>query len=161
MPILWRRFKIFKSLIDSTSVDIPQSMINREVNALRGDYQQRLSAQGVDWNKFIQSQGGESNFNANLVNDAKARIKNSLIIDKISKEENISVQQSDFSGKLSQLSAAYGASPEQIVKQFGNNPNFLNSLSQQIINEKVRNFLIDNNKFEYVEVEPKKEEVSA
>ena len=152
---------IFKSLIDSTSVDIPQSMINREVNALRGDYQQRLSAQGVDWNKFIQSQGGESNFNANLVNDAKARIKNSLIIDKISKEENISVQQSDFSGKLSQLSAAYGASPEQIVKQFGNNPNFLNSLSQQIINEKVRNFLIDNNKFEYVEVEPKKEEVSA
>ena len=144
-----------------TSVDIPQSMINREVNALRGDYQQRLSAQGVDWNKFIQSQGGESNFNANLVNDAKARIKNSLIIDKISKEENISVQQSDFSGKLSQLSAAYGASPEQIVKQFGNNPNFLNSLSQQIINEKVRNFLIDNNKFEYVEVEPKKEEVSA
>ncbi len=135
---------IFKSLIDSTSVDIPQSMINREVNALRGDYQQRLSAQGVDWNKFIQSQGGESNFNANLVNDAKARIKNSLIIDKISKEENISVQQSDFS-----------------VKQFGNNPNFLNSLSQQIINEKVRNFLIDNNKFEYVEVEPKKEEVSA
>ena len=35
------------------------------------------------------------------------------------------------------------------------------TMLRQIINEKVRNFLIDNNKFEYVEVEPKKEEVSA
>lgn len=145
---------IFKSLTDSTEMNIPQSMINREVSALVGNYRQRAASQGVDWAKFVEAQGGEANFNNWLVNDARMRIKNSLIIDRISKEENISVQQEDFSGKISQISAAYGASPEQIVKQFGNNPNFMNSLSQQIINEKVRNFLIDHNKIEYVEVEP-------
>lgn len=152
---------IFRSVIDSTNVEIPQSMINREVNALAVDYRQRLSAQGVDWNQFIQAQGGESKVTEALINDAKSRIKNSLIIDKISKEENISVEQEDFNGKLSQIGAAYGTTPDQIVKQLGNNPNFVNSLTQQIINEKVRNFLVENNKVEYVEVEPKAEAVSA
>ena len=148
---------IFKSINDSTSVDIPQGMVNREVNSLISDYRQRLSAQGVNWNKFIESQGGEQTFLAALAQEAKVRIKNSLIIDKISREENITVEQADFSQRLSQLSAAYGLTPEQLVKQVGNNQSFLTSLSQQIINDKVRTFLIENNSFDYVEVKPKKE----
>ena len=147
---------VFKSINESTSVDIPQSMVNREVNALASDYRQRLSAQGVDWNGFIQSRGGENAFVAALSQEARIRIKNSLIIDKISKEENITVDQSDFNSRLSQMSAAYGVTPEQLVRQIGNNQSFITSLSQQIINDKVRSFLMDNNSFEYVEVKPKK-----
>lgn len=145
---------VFKSIVDSTSIDIPQSMIDREVRAIAGDYQQRISAQGGNWAQFLENQGGEVKFAQTLSEEAKLRIKNSLILDKISKEENITVEQADLSGKLSQLSAAYGITPEQLVKQFGQNPSFVNSLSQQIVNDKVRNFLLENNKFEYVEVEP-------
>ena len=152
---------VFKSIVDSTKVDIPQSMINREVSSLTEEYKQRLSYQGMDWAKFVEARGGESKFNADLAKEAQVRIKNSLIIDKISKEENISVEQSDFSTRLSQISAAYGITAEQMVKQFGNNPAFLNTLSQQIISDKVRDFLVENNKFEYVEVSPKKEKVEA
>lgn len=149
---------VFKSIVDSTSIDIPQSMIDREVKAIAGDYQQRISAQGGNWAQFVENQGGEVKFAQTLSDEAKLRIKNSLILDKISKEEKITVEQADLSGKLSQLSAAYGITPEQLVKQFGQNPSFVNSLSQQIVNDKVRNFLLENNKFEYVEVEPAKKE---
>ena len=149
---------VFKAITDATSINIPQSMINREVNAIANDYRQRLSYQGVNWTDFIQSQGGEVKFGEALADEAKVRIKNSLIIDKISKEEKLTVEKEDFTGKLSQLSAAYGATPDAIVKQFGQNPQFINSLSQQIINDKVREFLIENNKFEYVEVKPEKAE---
>lgn len=149
---------VFKAISDATEVHIPQSMINREVNAMANDYRQRLSYQGVNWADFVQAQGGEVKFGAALADEAKIRIKNSLIIDKISREEKLTVEKEDFTGKISQLSAAYGATPDAIVKQFGQNPQFINSLSQQIINDKVRNFLIENNKFEYVEVEPKVEE---
>ena len=145
---------IFKSLTESTNVDIPQTMIDREVAQLKSDYEQRLSYQGMDFAKFVENQGGEAKFNETLSSDAKIRIKNSLIIDKIAKEEKISVEQKDFSEKLSQLSAMYGMAPDQLVKQFGNNPNFLSTLSQQIINDKVRDFLVENNKFDYVEKEP-------
>ena len=145
---------VFKSIVDSTSIDIPQSMIDREVRAIAGDYQQRISAQGGNWAQFVENQGGEVKFAQTLSDEAKLRIKNSLILDKISKEEKITVEQTDLNSKLSQLSAAYGITPEQLVKQFGQNPSFVNSLSQQIVNDKVRNFLLENNKFEYVEVEP-------
>ncbi len=151
---------VFKSIVDSSSVEIPQRMIDREVASLKSDYQTRLSYQGMEWDKFVESQGGESKMNETLVEDAKVRIKNSLIIDKISKEEKISVEQKDFTEKLSQLSAVYGVGPEQLVKQFGNNPEFLTTLSQQVINDKVRDFLVENNKFEYVEIK-NKEKVEA
>ena len=151
---------IFRSLNQSTAVEIPQGMINREVNALISDYRQRLTAQGVDWARFVQSQGGENAFIAALSQEARVRIKNSLIIDKISKEENITVEQADFTQRISQISAAYGLTPEQLVRQVGNNQSFLTSLSQQIINDKVRTFLVDNNNFDYVEVKPKKEKAS-
>ncbi len=148
----------FKSVVDSTKVEIPQRMIDREINLLKSEYSQRLSYQGMDWNQFVQAQGGEDKFNKTLQEDAAARIKNSLIIDKIAKEEKISVEQKDFSQKLSQLSAMYGIAPDQLVKQFGNNPEFLTSLSQQVINDKVRDFLVNNNKFEFVEVRKDKVE---
>ncbi|MBP3820666.1 trigger factor [bacterium] len=149
---------IFKSLSDNTKVDVPQGMIDREVSLLKNEYQQRLSYQGMEWDKFVEAQGGEDKLNETLAKDAQTRIKNSLIIDKIAKAENISVEQSDFTTKLSQLSSAYGIAPDQMVKQFGNNPSFLSTLSQQIINDKVRDFLVENNKFDYIEVESKKVE---
>lgn len=152
---------VFKAVVESSSVDIPQNMVDREVQSLKADYQQRLSYQGMDWNTFVQGQGGEEEFLKSLEQDAKIRIKNSLIIDKISKEEKISVEQSDFSEKITQMAGAYGVGPEELVKQFGQNPEFLTTLSQQIVNDKVRDFLIENNKIEYVEVKSEKETVEA
>ena len=152
---------VFKQVIESSSVEIPQRMIDREVESLKADYKQRLSYQGIDWDTFMKSQGNEEEFNNTLVEDAKTRIKNSLIIDKIAKEEKVSVEQSDFAGKLDQLAAAYGMGAQDMLKRFGQNPDFLQTLSQQIVNEKVRTFLVDNNKVEYVEVKPNKESVEA
>ena len=150
---------VFKAVIDSASVEIPQGMIDREVASLQADYRQRLSYQGIDWDSFVKSQGEE--FANNLIEDAKIRIKNSLVIDKISKEADIKVEQADFQTKLSQMAGAYGVGPQDIVKQFGQNPDFLTSLSQQIVNDKVKDFLISNNNIEYVEVKASKEAVEA
>lgn len=143
---------VFKVVSDSSSVEIPQGMIDREVASLKADYQQRLSYQGIDWNSFISSQGED--FEKSLAQDAAVRIKNSLIIDKISKEAEIKVEQADFQTKISQMAGAYGVGPEELLKQFGQNPDFLTTISQQIVNDKVRDFLISNNKVEYVEVKP-------
>ena len=52
------------------------------------------------------------------------------------------------------MAGAYGVGPEELLKQFGQNPDFLTTISQQIVNDKVRDFLISNNKVEYVEVKP-------
>ncbi|MDE6139003.1 MAG: trigger factor, partial [Candidatus Gastranaerophilales bacterium] len=146
---------VFKSVIESASVEIPQGMINREVESLKADYQQRLSYQGINWEDFVKSQGEE--FEKTLAEDAVTRIKNSLIIDKISKEVDIKVEQADFQTKIAQMAGAYGVGPQDLLKQFGQNPDFLSSLSQQIVNDKVRDYLLANNNIEYVEVKEKVE----
>lgn len=144
---------VFKTISDSTTINIPQSMIDREVRAIAADYQQRVVNQGGNWAQFIEAQGGETKFAQTLSEDAKIRIKNSLIVDKISREEKLTVSQEDLTGRINQLSAAYGTTPQQLVNQFGKNPSFVTSLSQSVINDKVREFLIENNKFDYVEVD--------
>ena len=146
---------VFKSIVESASVEIPQGMINREVESLKADYQQRLSYQGINWEDFVKSQGDE--FEQTLAEDAMTRIKNSLIIDKISKEADIKVEQADFQTKIAQMAGAYGVGPQDLLKQFGQNPDFLSSLSQQIVNDKVRDYLLANNNIEYVEVKEKVE----
>lgn len=142
---------LFDAVIDASSVEIPQGMLYREIESLKHEYQQRLAYQGIDWDSYVKSQGDEEKFNQTLADDASIRIKNSLVLDKISKEADIKVEQIDFQNKLTQLSSAYGIAPQDLAKQFGQSPEFFSSLSQQVINDKVREYLLENNKVEYVE----------
>lgn len=139
--------EVFKTVIESAKVEIPQSMVDREANSLREEYKQRLSAQGINWEALVKSQG-EDQLLKNLNDDALVRIKNSLVIDKIAKEENIKLEQKDIETKFAQLGAAYGLKPQDLIKQIGQNPEVLASISQQAMNDKVRDFLMENNKVE-------------
>ena len=139
--------EVFKTVIDASNVDIPESMIEREVASLKEEYKQRLAAQGITWETLVKSQG-EDELTKNLHEDAKTRIKNSLVIDKIAKEENIKLETKDIEAKFAQLGAAYGMKPQDLVKQLGKNPEVLTSISQQAMNDKVRDFLIQNNNVE-------------
>lgn len=137
--------EVFKAVIDSAKVDIPQSMVDREANSLREEYRQRLATQGIDWDALVKAQG-EDDLLKNLADDALVRIKNSLVIDKIAKEENLKLEQKDLEQKFSQLGMAYGLKPQDLVKQLGQNPEIIASISQQAMNDKVRDFLMENNK---------------
>lgn len=139
--------EIFKTVIEAAKVDIPQSMVDRESRSLREEYRQRLAAQGIDWDNLVKAQG-EDELLKNLSEDALTRIKNSLVIDKIATEENIKLEQKDMEQKFAQLGAAYGLQPKDLVKQLGQNPEIIASLSQQALNDKVRDFLMQNNKVE-------------
>ena len=137
--------EVFKTVIDAAKVDIPQSMIDRETRSLREEYRQRLAAQGIDWDALVKAQG-EDELLKNLSEEALVRIKNSLVIDKIAKEEKIKLEQKDMEQKFAQLGAAYGLQPKDLIKQLGQNPEIIASLSQQAMNDKVRDFLMQNNK---------------
>lgn len=137
--------EVFKMVIDAAKVDIPQSMIDREAHSLREEYKQRLAAQGIDWENIVKAQG-EDELLKNLTEDALVRIKNSLVIDKIAKEENLKLEQKDLEQKFGQLGMAYGLKPQELVKQLGQNPEIIASISQQAMNDKVRDFLMQNNK---------------
>lgn len=143
--------EIFKAVIDAAKVDIPQTMIDREVESLKVDYKQRLAYQGIDWDALVKAQGGEDHLAETLKSDAENRIKNSLVIDKIAKTEKISLESKDFEEKFSQLATMYGTTKNEVLRQLGQSPEMLGTITQQALNDKVRDFLVANNKVEIVD----------
>ena len=136
---------IFEKVVNDAKVEIQQSMIDRETDQLVDEYKQKLEMQGFTWEQALEAQGYDEIMKS-LKEDAAVRVKNSLVIDKIAKEENITVSQADFGAKLSELSRMYQIDPQTMVKQLSQAPGVFNALSQQALNEKVTQFLADNNK---------------
>lgn len=135
---------IFDKVTSDAKVDIQQSMIDRETDELIEEYKQKLASQGFTWEQAVDAQGYDNIVNQ-LKEDAQVRVKNSLVIDKIAKEEKIEVTQADFSAKLTELSRVYQMDPNTLIKQLSQTPGVFNALSQQALNEKVTLFLAENN----------------
>ena len=135
---------IFEKIVGDAKVEIQQSMIDREADQLVEEYKQKLQMQGFTWEQAVEAQGYDEIMNS-LKEDAAVRVKNSLVIDKIAKEENITVSQADFGAKLTELSRMYQIDAQTMLKQLSQTPGVFNALSQQALNEKVTQFLADNN----------------
>jgi len=139
---------VFAKVLESVNVEIPQSMVQREKDALKAEYEERFSMQGLSMENVFKSQGQD--MEKVLSDEAEARIKNTLLIDKIAKAENIKLSPADIQSKLQELGRTYGIDPKSLLQQFSSNPGVLSAVSQQALNDKVRKFLVDNNKVNYV-----------
>ena len=136
---------IFEKVTSEAKVDIQQSMIDREADQLVEEYKEKLAMQGFNWDQAVEAQGYD-NIMKSLKEDAAMRVKNSLVIDKIAKEENIVVSQEEFGAKIAEISHMYQIDPQTMINQLSQTPGVFNAISQQALNEKVTQFLADNNK---------------
>ena len=140
--------KIFDTLLETTNIDIQNTMINREIQALMGEFKQRINMQGGNFDKILEKEGHQKIYEQ-LKEEAVKRIKTSLIVGKIAQEENLSVTAEDVQVKISQLTSLYRTSTDSIVAEIRRNVNLMHSINQQIITEKVTKLLIDNAKVNY------------
>ena len=140
---------IFEKVLENAEVEISDSMIEREADTLLEEYKQKLTSQGFTWDQAVETQGLDS-IMEKINEDAKFRIKNSLVIDKVASLENLKVDPSDFDSKMESLSNMYQMDRETFTKYILKNPGMINGLSQQVLNEKVMKFLSENNKVNFV-----------
>lgn len=139
---------LFEKILNDAKVEIPEKMIEAETENLLNEYRQRLAMQGLSLDDAMKAQG-EDKVKEEIKKDAEKRIKTTLVIDKIAQEEKITVSPEDLSVKLQQVEAAYSINRETLLKEFKKNPDAIGSLSQQALNEKVFDFLVENNKVEF------------
>ncbi len=140
--------KIFEILLERTNIDIQETMINREIQALMGEFKQRVNMQGGNFDEMLEKEGHQKIYDQ-LKTEAISRIKTSLIIGKIAQEEKVSVTQEDLQNKIAQMAQIYRTTTENIVAEIQKNMNILQSLNQQVISEKVTKILLDNAKINY------------
>ena len=56
----------------------------------------------------------------------------------------------DMTAKVAEMQSAYGLDKTEVMKQLAMNPTMLSAVSQQILSEKVTDFLVKNNTMNYV-----------
>lgn len=136
---------IFDKLLTETEIKIQEPMVQREIYAMKVEMKQKAELRGQDFDALLKEQGGEE-LEKEMHNEAEKRIKTALIIGQIAQNENISVESADIEAKILEISRLYGTTRDDILKEIGQNPNLLYSLNQQILGQKVTQFLLDNSK---------------
>lgn len=135
-------------LLERAEVQIPEAMVNREAKLLMEEVQQRLKGQGLSWEKFLEAEGAGAM--DNLREEAQKRIKTSLVFGAIAKQEGLQVNEDEFSGMVSQLAAMRGTDEKQIMRQLGNNFAAAQALSDQILSQKIVEYLCERAQFNFV-----------
>ena len=141
--------KVFEAVLAKMSVDVQDTMIEREKQVLVADFKQKLAQTGVAWEDVLKNDGADK-VNSELREEALNRIKNSLMMSEVAKLENIQVTADDLDEKLGEMASLYHTDKDTIFKEIRKNAGLIQSLSQQALSQKVTRFLLDNNNVKFV-----------
>lgn len=100
---------VLQVVCDNVEVDIPEVMVGKEVDMMLKDLEMRLSYQGLDLESYYQyTNNTEAKVREYMKETAEKRVKTELVIEQISKEENIEVTEEELKEKAVELAKQYG-----------------------------------------------------
>ncbi|MDK2823349.1 MAG: trigger factor [Clostridia bacterium] len=132
----------------NASVDIPQAMIETQIDNILQDFDYRLRMQGLSLDQYLKySDESIENIREKYQDDAKKVVKEQLVLEAIAKAENIKVEQDDIDREIARLSEAYKQEPEK-VKEILEKQGQMEAVEHSIIIDKAVEFLIANAKID-------------
>lgn len=132
-----------KKATDNATIDIPQAMIDTELDRMVQEFGQRIQQQGLDLQTYFQISGqDESQLREQMKDDAEQRVKTNLTLTAIADAENIEVSDEDIDKELEKMSEQFNVSVEDIKNTLGNTDIVKNDVRIQ----KVIDLLKDNAK---------------
>ncbi len=107
--------------VENAKVDIPEAMINTELDRMMQEFEQRIAQQGLNLELYFQFSGQtEEQLKESMKADAEQRVKTNLTLAAIANAENIEVSDADVDAELSKMSEQFGMSVEDIKAALGN-----------------------------------------
>lgn len=129
---------------ENASIDIPEAMINTELDRMIQEFGQRIQQQGLDLQTYYQISGqNEEQLRDQMKDDAEQRVKTNLTLTAIADEENIEVSDEDIDKELEKMSEQFNIAVEDIKSTLGNTDIVKNDVRIQ----KVIDLLRDNAKY--------------
>ena len=142
-----------RAVCDNCEIDIPQSMIDNEVEQMADDQAARMSNQGIGLDMYLQYIGQSmDDFKKSLEPMARVRVKSSLVIEKITEKLDPEVTEEDYNEELTTIANNYKIDVEEVKKSIGEDSAFI---KDSIKARKTVEYLASK----AVKVEPKEPEV--
>lgn len=137
------RDTVVEKAAENAEIDIPEVMIKNEVDRMLQEFEQRLQMQGLNLELYYQFSGQDEEALRNqMTEDAKKRVKVSLTLEAIAKEENIEVTEEDINKELENMSKMYNMSVDQIKQALGS----LDGIKSDLAIRKAIDLLVENSK---------------
>lgn len=112
--------KIVKKVIENTPVDIPDVMVENEINLMLREIEQNLAQQGMNLELFQKMTGKTLDDIKNEIREqAEERVKFNLILTEIAKVEGIEVTDEEVDEEIKQIASYYGKEVDEIKEIFG------------------------------------------
>lgn len=147
---------VVKTVSDEAEVEIPQGMIDLELDNIAQDMDRRLSYQGVNLEQYLQMVGQTmADFRTQNTESAVASIKYRLVLEAVCEDAKIEVSDADVDAKVKELAETYGRKEDELKS----NEALMENIKDSLKSEKAIALLVDNAKVK--EVAEKKEEKAA
>ncbi|WP_037290441.1 trigger factor [Saccharibacillus sacchari] len=141
-----RENAVVEAVAAKAEVEIPEAMIEGEVENMMRDFDNRLRQQGMNLEMYTSFSGQTvEDLRAQMKSDAEKRVLNNLVLEAIAKEENISASEEDIEKELQTMADMYKRSIDEIRSILGANGS-LSSLNDEITLRKTIEFLLENSK---------------
>ena len=140
---------ILEAIAANAEAEIPQAMIETEINSLVQKFEYQLMYQGLklqDYLDFLKV--SLADFRKNYEEQAKKNVLNQLVISQLIKDENIQATEEEVDAKVAEQAASVGKETEEYKKNM--DPRQFDYIRNDIIITKLFAFLKENNEM-YVE----------
>ncbi len=131
---------VLEAVAEATEIDIPQAMIDTNVENSIRDFAMQMQYQGIDLNQYMQMTGMTIDaLKAQFLPEAEKKVKMSLILEKIAKVENIEVTDEDVEAEYKNIAETNKMKIEDVKKYLK-----AEDLKENKLVEKTVKFLVDN-----------------
>ena len=132
-----------KVVCDNTKLDIPNGMIELEIDNMVKDMENRLSYQGLNLNQYLQIMGKtETEIRDSFKEQAEKNIKSRLVLEAIVKAEKIKVTPEEVSDKIKEMAKQYGRKEDELLA----NEQLKEYIEGNLKTEKAIDFIVKNAK---------------
>ena len=132
-----------KAVCDNTKLDIPNGMIELEIDNMVKDMENRLSYQGLNLNQYLQIMGKtETEIRDNFKEQAERNIKSRLVLEAIVKVEKIEATPEEIDEKIKEMAKQYGRKEDELLA----NEQLKGYVKGNLETEKAIDFIVKNAK---------------
>lgn len=133
--------RIIQALIKKNPLDVPESMVKRQLDHMFENLKNRLKSQQMSLEMMgLDAEG----FRARFRDDAIDKVRGGLLLMALVEKENISVSDEDLAAHYEKIAAGNSDMLDRIKEYYTSNPNAKNSIISEIKEDKAISLLINS-----------------
>lgn len=137
-----RESKAIEKLIENTVVEIPESMIDAQVDETVEQFSTNLSYQGMNLETYCSYVGTTvEEFRKQLLPNAVKDVKLKLALEYVSSQEKVDITDEEINTKIEELATTYGNENADSLKK---NENVRNYMKEKLSQEKTLALIVDS-----------------